>query len=165
MRITNSRIGGAVLGVEQQDVAHQPHDVLLALARRDVAFDAVCEEQQPDLVVVGHRRERQRRGHLCGLLHLELRARAEVARSRRVDAQDHRQLALLDELLDVGAVHACRDLPVDRADVVARQVLADVDELHALALERRAVLAHERRVDDLTGAELDLSQLLEELER
>src|SRR5262245_43639609 len=157
------RVRASPRRLEQQDVADQAHHVLLALPRRDEALDVVGEEQQPHLVVVRDRRERDRRRHLRRLLELELRPRAEVARPRGVDAQDDGQLALLDELLHERLVHARGDLPVDRANVVAGQVLAHVDELHPLTLERGLVLAHERGVDDLPGVELDAAQLLQEL--
>jgi hypothetical protein len=50
---------------------------------------------------------------------LEWPREPKYARRAHVDHQVDRAVALLDELLDVGGVHARRDVPVDRADVVA----------------------------------------------
>jgi hypothetical protein len=49
-------------------------------------------------------------------------------RRAHVDHQVDRAVALLDELLDVGGVHARRHVPVDDPDVVAGDVGADVGE-------------------------------------
>ena len=53
---------------------------------------------------------------------------------------------------DVGRVHPGGDVPVDVADVVAGLVLAQVGEVHAVAVEQAAVVALEQAVqaaDDL----------------
>src|SRR5690606_33795363 len=51
------------------------------------------------------------------------------------------------ELLDVVPVRSCVDLPVERGEIVARQVLAIFGELDAEPLVRRAVQAGQEPLD------------------
>jgi len=67
----------------------------------------------------------------------------EPERSREIERHDHGELALLVEALHEGMPHARRDVPVDRADVVAGNVLADLGELEPLAAKRRSVGSRE----------------------
>ena len=72
-------------------------------------------------------------------------------------------IALFDELLDVRRVHPRRDVPVDRADVVAGVVRADIREHQAATLEHRVVLAGELIIDEPARCDLDLPRFLEQL--
>src|SRR5262249_22032802 len=62
---------------------------------------------------------------------------------------------LLLELLDVVAVGARPDLPVEVAQVVALGVLAVLHELDGVAEERALVQAVEEPLDDLAGAQVE----------
>ena len=110
-------------------------------------LDAVAEQHEPDAVVVANRRHRQHGGQLRRHFTLEAPPRPEAFRSRHVDSEHHRELAFFDIPLDVRALHThCRHIPVDAPHLVARLILADLGELHALPLEHGAVLAGEQRV-------------------
>ena len=158
-------VGAAALGAEGEDLADHPPDVAPPLLRRDEQLDAVGEDHQPDPVVALDGGVGEHRRHLRGHFVLELGAAAERARRRDVDQQHHGQLALLAVLLDVGEAGAGGDVPVDRADVVARLVLAHLLELHAAPLEGALVLAGEDVGDQPLGADLDRLDLLEQLRR
>ena len=71
----------------------------------------------------------------------ELGGRAEVHRGRGVHEQVQAEILLVHEELDVQAVEATVDVPVDVAEVVAVPVGAVVGELHAVAAARAASLA------------------------
>jgi hypothetical protein len=78
--------------------------------------------------------------------------RPEVDGRAQVEQEPGRDLAVLDVLADVRRVHPGRHVPVDRADVVAVAVLAQVGEVDALAAEQRPVVALQLAVqptDDL----------------
>ena len=93
---------------------------------------------------------------------LNRRTRAEPLRAREVDGEHDRELALLDVALHERPPHARRDVPVDRAHLVAGLVLAHLGELHPLPLEHGAVLAGEERVHEPARAELDELDLPED---
>jgi hypothetical protein len=86
-------------------------------------------------------------------------AASSAAISRLVDGA----IALLDELLDVRRVHPRGDVPIDRADVVARVIRAHIREDQATTLEHGVVLTRELRVDETARCNLDLARLLEQL--
>ena len=67
---------------------------------------------------------------------------------------------LLRVLLHVGVAGARRHVPVDRADLVARLVLAHLAELHALAPERAGELAREHLVHVAAHPQLELADFL-----
>ena len=64
-----------------QDLADDAQHVAVALARRQRQLDAIGEDDQADLVVVGDRRVGEQRGDLGGELLLELRAPSRSASS------------------------------------------------------------------------------------
>ena len=68
------------------------------------------------------------------------------------------EIGLLLELLDVVAIAARVDLPVDRGEIVARHVLAILGELDAEALERAAVQTGEEALDDRARLELERAE-------
>ena len=68
------------------------------------------------------------------------------------------EVGLLLELLDVVAIAARVDLPVDGREVVAGDVLAVLGELDAEALERAAMQAREEAFDDRPRLELERAE-------
>ena len=101
------------------------------------ASTASVKSDEPDPVIAAERREREDAGDLDRLLALRRVAGAERAGRAHVDDEDDRELALLAVLLDEGAAGARRRVPVDRADVVAGLVFAELVEVHAAAAEAR----------------------------
>ena len=65
----------------------------------------------------------------------------EIHRGGAVHEQDDMLLLLVVKLFEVGPVDAREDVPVEKAHVVARRVVAEIAELRARAALRREMLA------------------------
>ena len=91
--------------------------------------------------------------------------RAELVAAARIDEQDHRQLALLDESLDERMADAGGHVPVNGTDVVARLVLAHFFEGDAGALEDAVVLAAQQILDGPARPELQTADLADDFTR
>ena len=128
-------------------------------------YFSIRSEKNPYLVVVLYRAEGQRGRHLRGHVSLRLLRRSEVERSADIDEQHDRQFAFLLEELDVGAVQACCDVPVDVAHVVAVLVFAHFREGHASSAESRVILSCEDVAAQSACADLDLAHLAQKLLR
>ena len=114
-----------------------------------VRFDPAAVEDRADAVAVPRQQPSQRRDEIdedAPLQPLRL-GRAEVDRRAQVEQEPRRDLAILDVLADVRRVHPGGDVPVDVADVVAVLVLAQVGEVHAVAVEQAPVVALEQAVE------------------
>ena len=103
--------------------------------------DAVVEGDQADGVALPVHQVRERRRQVRAVLELRHAARAVAHRRADVEQEVAPEVGLFLELLDVVAIGARVDLPVDRRQVVARDVLPVLGELDAEALERAAVQA------------------------
>ena len=119
--------------------------------------DVVREEQQPDPVGVLHRREREDGRELGGDVALAPVRRPERHRPGDVDGDEHGQIALLDELLHVRHAAARGHVPVDRPDVVARHVLANLRKLDPVAVKCRVIVAGESRANETRAHELQVA--------
>ena len=87
---------------------------------------------------------------------------AEAHRARHVHHQHHRQLALLDEALDVRSAESRAHVPVDVAHFVAGHVVADFLELDAAPLEDALRLAREQILDQVAAADLESPDLAQQ---
>ena len=143
-----------------EDLTHQAHDRGAPFARRDGFDDAVAEQDQTDLVLVAQRGKREQTGDFGGQFGFGTRAGTEHLRSRDVDQEHDRQLALLREALDVRVSGAGRDIPVNGADVVAGDIGAHLIEFDAVPLEYRVVITGETIIDQPVGQEFDPADLL-----
>ncbi len=132
-----------------EQVVDEPQDLDPPAPRRDRALDPAAVEDRPDAIAVAGQQPRER-GHEVDqhapLQALRLR-RAEVDRGAQVEQEPGRDLAILDVLADVGRVHPRGDVPVDVPDVVAVLVLAQVREVHAVAVEQAPVVALEQAIE------------------
>ena len=103
----------------------------------------VLEQQQSHLVVVLDGREREKSRQLDSRIAFRAACRAEVEGCAHIDQEHDRELTLLDVALDVRRADPGGDVPVDGPDIVARNVRANLVELHAAAFEHRHVGAGE----------------------
>ncbi len=118
------------------------------------------KSDEADAVIAAERREREDARDLDRLLALGRVPGAERAGRAHVDDEDDRELALFAVLLDERAARARRRVPVDRADVVARLVFAELVEVHPATAEARLHAAVERVVAEAPRADLDAARLL-----
>jgi hypothetical protein len=149
-------VGTGELRPEEEDIPHDPQHVAASLGRGNELLDRLGEEQQPDLVLVADRGEREHGRKLGHQRPFRLLSGAEPSGTAQVHHEHHGQLPLLAELLHERMVHPRGDVPVDGAHLVTGLVLANLVEVHPLPLEGRVVLAGERLGDQPSGADLDL---------
>ena len=142
-------------GLEVEQFANYPQNVLPSLLGRDEDLHLVCENQESHAVVVLYGGEGQERRYLDPDLPLHLGTAAKAARSAGVDHEHHGELAFLLEHLDIGSTHPGGHVPIDGADIVPRLVLAHLRELHPLALEYRVVVARKEIVHHGAGMNID----------
>ena len=128
----------------------------------DHQLGPVGEEQRADAIVVARGGQGQHRGNFDREPGLGV-GPAEIERPRLVDDQQEGELPLFHECLDEGMAHAGRDIPVDRAEIVALLVGAHFRELDPLPAKDGAVFAREQRVDEAASPELDPLDLLEDV--
>ena len=154
------RVGAVVLRLEIKDFSDEAQYVLAAFLRRDEQFDLVGVDEQADLVVVldGGKGEECGEGRHDFALHLL--AGTEFRRAGGVDHQKHGHFALFDKLFHIRRARTCGHVPVDGAHVVARHVLADLAELHAVPLEGTVVGAGHHGVERATNAKFDAADCL-----
>ena len=113
-------------------------------ARRQHADDPIVEGHQADRVALAVHQVAERGREARAVLELRHAARAVPHRAAHVEHQVAIEVGLLFELLDVVAIAARVDLPVDRRQIVAGDVLAVFGELDAEAFERAAVQAERK---------------------
>ena len=112
-----------------------------------VLLDLVVEEDRADAVAAAGEQAGERRRELAQHELLRPVDRAEPHRRRPVEQEPRGQLAILDVLPHERRVHPRRDVPVDVADVVARLVLAQVEEVRPDPAEDRAVVPLQQAVE------------------
>ena len=104
-------------------------------AGRQPERDPVVERDQPGRVALPVHQERERRRQHRAVFELAHRRRAAIRhRGADVEQQVALEVGLLLELLDVVPIGARVDLPVERRQIVAGQVLPVLGELDAEAL-------------------------------
>ena len=101
----------------------------------------VGEEDDADLVVILDGTEGEGSGNLRHHVALGLHLGTEVERTADIYHEHHGELAFLLKNLDVRAVEAGSDVPVDVAYVIAELVLPHLTERHTASLESRVVLS------------------------
>ena len=80
-----------------------------------------------------------------------------------VHSEHHGQLALLAVALHERAPHPVGDIPIDVADLIARDVLTQLFEVHAAPFEVAEISPHHGVVDQPIGAHLDAANGFEQL--
>ena len=124
-------------------------------ARRQPRGDLLVELDQPGRVALPVHQVRERRGQHAAVLELAHRRAAAIRhRGAHVEQQVALEVGFFLELLDVVAVGARVDLPVERGQVVAGQVLPVLGELDAEAFVGTAVQAREEPFHHRTRLQL-----------
>ena len=120
---------------------------------------------EADGVLLSDEQVGDRGGEMTGVVKLGESVRRGLAavghRARDVEDDRRAQVGLVDVLLDVEALTARDQLPVEVAQVVAGHVLAVLGELDARALAGAAVLARNEAVDGAVRQELQVSDRLQ----
>jgi len=127
------QVGGLAGGLAFED-SHQPAEVAGPVARGEIVGDPVVEGDQADGVALAGEEVGDRGGGGPGIIPLGVRARAVAHRPAGVDDQVAAEVRLVLEPLDVVAVRAGEQLPVDVPGVVAGGVFAILAELDGEAV-------------------------------
>ena len=132
-----------------------------AFFRRNEQLHLVAEKQKPDLVVVVDRTESEDRRDLGGEFALAELDTSKQPRGAHIHKKHDSQLALFGEFLDIGHVHAGRNIPVDGSNFITWSIFANLFKIHAPTFENAVVLAREDRVHQPAGAQLDEANFFE----
>ena len=159
-RLPEGRGADRLLGRLGPDGVQEPEQAGPALARRERPRRRIAERDHAEPIAVARGRVANRVGDALGDVCLPPVAGAERHRERRVEDQPGGEGPLGDLDAHVGLAGACRDVPVDEADVVAGDVRADLRELGAGAERGRSVLSGEEPVDPSSQRELERAQQL-----
>lgn len=116
--------------------------------------DALVEGRHADRVLLANDQIRQARSDGAGVIVLIERAVAVVHRIADIDDEMRPQIRLGFVLLDVEFVGFRPDFPVEMPKVVARRVVAVLDELDAVPEEGTLVHAGQETLDDLLRPQL-----------
>jgi hypothetical protein len=135
--------------------------VRTALLRRNEKLDAIGEKQETYFVVISNGTEGEETGHLGGKLAFRLRSASKISGSAHIHDEHYGQLAFLGEFLHKGAAHSRSDVPIDRANFVARLIFAHVFKVHSASFENAVVISGERGFDQTAGFDLQRSDFLE----
>ena len=83
---------------------------------------------------------------------------AKGHRARSIEHEPRREFAVLGVFADVGSVHPGGDIPVDAPQVVARDILPQLPEVHPGAGKQRAVVALQLPVQRAQDGPLDAAE-------
>jgi hypothetical protein len=154
------RLGHVRLLAEFQPLQRDEHGLQVAGARagRQHVADAVVEREQADGVSLTVHQVRQCPGQVRRVLELGHLMRAVAHRAAHVEQDVALEVGLFLELLDDVPVRARIDFPVERREVVAREVLPVLGELDAEPLERAAMQSRQESFDDGSRLQVDGAQ-------
>ncbi len=141
--------------LEKENLANDTQRMGPAFLRRNEKLDPIAEKKQADLVVVPDCAEGEQAGDFGREFALRLRVAAEIAGCADVHDQHDGQFPLFGELLDESGSEPRRYVPIDRADLVAGLILADLLEVHPAALEDAVVIARENSLDETLGLDFE----------
>ena len=139
------------------------HHVEVLRRRRHVRDDVVVEGDDADAVALPLREVGEARAEIAAVFELRDAAARELHRLRDVEQDREVGVGVGFVLLDVVAVGARVQPPVDAADVVAGDVAAVLGEVDRRAEERRAVQAVDEAVDDGPREQLEVADPREDL--
>ncbi len=155
-------IGLSLTWLEVKQLANQAQDMSHPFPWGNKQLNAVCKQNQADLVIVLDGGKCQKRAQLGRHLVLHFFVAAKRTGRRQVHHKNDGQLTLFLKTLHVGMPHACGHVPVYRAHLVTRLVFAHLVELHALPLENALILAGQNIIHGFAGVNLEVSNFLSE---
>ena len=150
-------------GFVVEHVAQDAQQVHAATPRRDEVLDIIRDQRHPDAIVLPNRGEAEQSAQFRRQLALLLPARAEQHGTRDIDHEHHRELALLDEALDVGFAEPRGDVPIDVADLIPGNVGTDLFELDAATFEHALGATREQVLDQPPAADLEPTDLTQQI--
>src|SRR6266403_866986 len=121
-----SRLGASSLRLEKQNLADEPQGVRPAFFWRNKKFDAIGEKDQPDLVIVPDCTECEQTSHLCRQFAFGLCCASKIPGGADIHNQHHRELAFFGKFFYEGVSHARCNVPINRANLIARLIFAHV---------------------------------------
>ena len=142
-----------VRGIRTLDLGPRLHPVQQvqhlapAAARGNYGVDAIAVEERADPVAVRGKDARQHGHEIVGHRALLDCLRAESDRWREIEQEPRGDFAFLVVFAHVGCGKACRDVPVDMADVIVIDVLAKIGQIEPVTAKQRAVVAVEHAVE------------------
>ena len=146
---------GAIEGME--------HDVEVLRRCRHVGDDVLVEGEDADAVALPLRQVGEARREKRSVFELGHPAAREAHRPRDVEQDREVGVGVGVVLLDVVAIGARVQPPVDAPDVVAGDVAAVLGEVDRRAEKRRAMQAVDEPVDDVAGEQLEVADAREHL--
>ena len=123
-------------------------------AERNRLADGFVEDGAAHGILLSEEQVSERGGDRDGVVVLRHRAAAVFHAGRDIDQQAAAEVRVLLVLLHVEAVLLGPDFPIDAAEVVARRVLAVLQELDRLPEVRAAVHAAEQPFDNVHDARI-----------
>ena len=147
------------LRAQLQSIERDQHRAQMARARarRQHRHDSVVEGCKPDTVALSVHQVCERRSQALAHSYFVI---PRDPPHRAADVEHHMavEVRFLLELLDVMAIASGVDLPVDRRQIVAGNVLAVFSELDTESFERAAMKAREEPFDDRTGLQFQVAE-------
>ena len=158
-------VGLTLYHLKGQQFPYQSEHMPASLLGRDIELDLIGKDEEAHFVVVLGCGKGQDSTELRCQFVLHLVDRAELSGRTQIHGKDQGHFTLFHETLDIGLARACRDIPVDIADIVTGRVFAHLVKLHAATLEHAFVLASEARIHGPLGQYLNVSDFLDQLFR
>ncbi len=133
---------GPVCGLEGREPVHDFVDLVPVVGALEALTDGGVEDVHRDRVALAEDKVGEARGKDLRVVDLCEFAGAVFHRFAPVDDEVGDEVRVLLVLLDVVAVCAAEDLPIQMAEIVAGGVFAVLGKFDGKSVERRAVLAN-----------------------
>src|SRR6185437_10525155 len=156
-----AQIGPLSLRVDGQQLSDDIKNMFPPLLCRYVSLHLIAEKDHADLIVVIYRRKSQHRAYLRDQVLLPGMDGTEKRAGADIHQQHDGELALFLEQLAERMVESCRDIPIDKPDVIPRRILPHLTEAHAAPLEGAMIFSREQVPGKLFAFYLELPHLFQ----
>jgi len=156
-------IGARGFGVRPEHFTDDAEHVRGAAGRAEVAFGPAGKEEEANAVLVADGGEGKDGADLGGEIGLGAGKGAGTLGGADIDGEDDGEVAVFAVATDGGLAGAGVGLPIDRADIIAGNVGAELIEFDAASAEDGMVLTEEEAVDETAGADFDGADAIEQL--